>query len=185
VTLVLPSSVLGRSVLSQVASAMYRSGALVFGGGHVVLPLLQSQTVPSLVTRADFLSGYGVVQAVPGPLFTFSTYLGEIAGGPSAAIVATVAIFLPGALVLFGVLSIWHRVQGLARLQTALAAVNAAVVGLLAAALVRPLATSAIASPLDVAFAALLFALLRWARAAPWIVVLVALAASPIFLLTR
>jgi chromate transporter len=170
----------GQETLLRLADALYRSGALVFGGGHVVLPLLEGQTVPSLVGESEFLAGYGFAQAVPGPLFTFGTYLGQAAAGIAGAVAGTVAIFLPGFLVLFGVLPFWERLRGGARVQAGLAAVNAAVVGVLAAALYDPLITGSVRSIRDAVFAAALFAGLRLWRLPAWVVVLAALVASPL-----
>jgi chromate transporter len=170
----------GLGNLAELADAMYRAGALVFGGGHVVLPLLAVEMVPDLVSETDFLAGYGVAQAVPGPLFTFGTYLGQVAAGLPGAVVATVAIFLPGALILFGVLPFWQRVRSDARAQAALVGVNAAVVGLLGAAWVDPITSSSITSALDVGFATVLFVGLRIVKAPPWLVVVTAVLASPL-----
>jgi chromate transporter len=148
-----------------------------------VLPLLEAATVPELLSREDFLAGYGLAQAVPGPLFTFGAFVGQVAAGVPGAVVATVAIFLPGALVLFGVLPFWGAVRATPWMQAALVAVNAAVVGILAAALYDPIVTTSITGPADVAFAGLLFVLLRFARWPSWAVVVAALGASPLLLL--
>jgi chromate transporter len=156
--------------------AFYRAGALVFGGGHVVLPLLQAEVVPrGWVDEQTFLAGYGAAQAVPGPLFTFAGFLGaSMHGAPSGWIggaIALVAIFAPAFLLVAGALPFWEALRHGARMQAALAGVNAAVVGLLLAALVHPVATSAIRDPGDVALAAVaLVALMRW-KLPPWLVV--------------
>lgn len=156
--------------------AFYRSGALVFGGGHVVLPLLEAEVVQSGWTSADtFLTGYGAAQAVPGPLFTFAAYLGAVVdpspNGFIGAAIALVAVFLPGFLILLGVLPFWERLRGWATAQAALRGTNAAVVGILAAALYDPVMTSAIERPTDVVLASAGFiALTRWS-APPWAVV--------------
>ncbi|HJU96807.1 MAG TPA: chromate efflux transporter [Jiangellaceae bacterium] len=170
----------GLGTLVALADAMYRAGALVFGGGHVVLPLMQAETVPSLVSEDAFIAGYGAAQALPGPLFTFATYLGQVAAGLPGAVVATIAVFLPGFLILLGVLPFWQQVRSDPRVQAALVGVNAAVVGLLGAALVDPIATSAISSVVDAIFAAALFVALHLAKAPPWLVVLAAVVASPL-----
>lgn len=142
-------------------NAFYRSGALVFGGGHVVLPLLNQAVVKAgWVSNAAFLAGYGAAQAVPGPLFTFATYLGAAAGGPAGAAVATLAIFLPGLLLQVAALPYWNRLRGSHGGQATLRGVNAGVVGLLAAAFYTPVWTSAILTPLDLALAAMAFVLL-------------------------
>ncbi len=170
----------GIGLLPELANAMYRAGALVFGGGHVVLPLLETETVPDLVSETEFLAGYGMAQALPGPLFTFAAYLGQVATGLSGAVVATIAIFLPGSLMLFGVLPFWQQVRADSRVQAALVGVNAAVVGLLAAAWIDPITTGSITSALDVAFATALFLALHFFKAPPWLVVIAAVAASPL-----
>jgi chromate transporter len=139
--------------------AFYRSGALVFGGGHVVLPLLHATVVePGWVTDGQFLAGYGAAQAVPGPLFTFAAYLGAVAGpspnGVAGASIALVAIFLPSFLLIFGAMPFWDWLRGSVGFRRALAGTNAAVVGILLAALYTPIWTSAITAPVDVAVAA-------------------------------
>ncbi|AIQ29512.1 MULTISPECIES: chromate transporter [unclassified Paenibacillus] len=152
--------------------SFYRSGSLVFGGGHVVLPLLEREVVPSgWVSQADFLAGYGATQAVPGPLFTFASYLGALTGGVTGAIVATSAIFLPAFLLVVGALPFWNSLRKNLKIQGALAGINAAVVGLLLAALYDPLWTSAIVEPMDFALAAILFIMLVFWKLPPWVVV--------------
>jgi chromate transporter len=170
----------GLGVLAELADAMYRSGALVFGGGHVVLPLLEAETVPGLIDETSFLAGYGVAQALPGPLFTFASYIGQVAADLPGAAVATIAVFLPGFLILFGVLPFWQRVRSDGRVQAALIAVNAAVVGLLAAALIDPIMTSSVDTVVDALFAAALFVALHFAKVPPWLVVIGAVLASPV-----
>ena len=155
----------------------YRAGALVFGGGHVVLPLLESQTVGTgLVGHDEFLAGYGAAQAVPGPLFTFSAFLGAVnSGTPSGiggAAIALIGIFLPGALLLVGTLPFWLSIQRARRARHVLAGINAGVVGLLAAALYSPVFTEGVNSTSSLAVAVGAFvALTRWA-APPWAVVI-------------
>lgn len=170
----------GLGTLLELADAMYRAGALVFGGGHVILPLMQAETVPTLVSEDAFLAGYGAAQALPGPLSTFATYLGQVAAGLPGAIVSTIAVFLPGFLILLGVLPFWQRVRSDPRVQAALVGVNAAVVGLLGAALIDPIATGAVTSGVDAVFAAALFVALHWVKAPPWSVVLAAVLVSPL-----
>jgi len=154
--------------------SFYRSGALVFGGGHVVLPLLEREVVTAgWVSEADFLAGYGATQAVPGPLFTFSAYLGLMQGGLPGAVIALAAIFLPAFLLVVGALPFWHALRSSPSVQGALTAINAAVVGILLGALYQPLWTTAILGPADFALAALLFLLLQFWALPPWIVVLV------------
>jgi chromate transporter len=156
--------------------AFYRSGALVFGGGHVVLPLLRNAVVvPGWVSDSTFLAGYGAAQAVPGPLFTFSAYLGAVAGTPpgglAGAAIALLAIFVPGVLCLMGTLPFWHALRIKPGAQAAMRGTNAAVVGLLGAALYNPVWTSAVQGPVDFGIAATGFVLLVVWSAPPLIVV--------------
>ncbi|GAB0115887.1 chromate efflux transporter [Acidisoma sp. C75] len=154
--------------------AIYRAGALVFGGGHVVLPLLHDAVVNSgWVTNDAFLAGYGFAQAVPGPLFTFAAYLGAIAGhgGAAGACLALVAIFLPGLLCLLGALPFWHAIRARPGARAMMQGTNAAVVGLLGAALYNPVWTSAVRAPADFAVAAAGFVLLVAWQAPPLLVV--------------
>ena len=161
-----------------VADAFYRAGSLVFGGGHVVLPLLQAELVPTgWVDQDTFLAGYGAAQAVPGPLFTFAAFLGaSLQTGPQGvwgAVVCLLAIFAPSFLLVAGALPFWEGLRAHPRMQAALAGVNAAVVGLLVAALYQPVWTSAIHTPQDFALALLAgVALMAW-KLPPWLVVLV------------
>lgn len=166
--------------LAEVAAVHYRAGALVFGGGHVVLPLLQEQVVPGAMDDATFLAGYGMAQAVPGPLFTFGTYLGQVMAGVPGAVVATVFIFLPGFLLLLGVLPFWSVVRADRRISAALVGVNAAVVGVLAAALYDPIITTTLVGPVEVVLAAVLYLALAVGKAPPWAVVIGAVLASPL-----
>jgi chromate transporter len=156
--------------------AFYRSGALVFGGGHVVLPLLREAFVtPGWVSDDAFLAGYGAAQAVPGPLFTFAAYLGTVAGpsphGLAGATLGVIAIFLPGMLILAGCLPFWDTFRTRPAAQAAMRGVNAGVVGLLGAALYSPVWTSAIRAPGDVAVALTGFILLTVWRAPPLVAV--------------
>jgi chromate transporter len=153
--------------------SFYRSGSLVFGGGHVVLPLLEREVVPiGWVSKSDFLSGYGAAQAVPGPLFTFAAYLGTMAKGITGAIVATIAIFLPAFLLIMGALPFWNFIRKNTYVQGALIGINASVVGILLAALYNPLWTTAIMVPADFALAAILFVMLVFWKLPPWIIVI-------------
>ncbi|AIL96644.1 chromate efflux transporter [Corynebacterium ureicelerivorans] len=156
--------------------SFYRSGALVFGGGHVVLPLLEQATVAAGLVDADtFLAGYGAAQAVPGPLFTFASFLGASAQGVHwlwGATLATVAIFLPAALLVIGVMPFWDQLRAHPRAAHALAGANAAVVGILAAALYTPVFTSGIHGPATMAVAAGAFVALRSFKAPAWAVVI-------------
>jgi chromate transporter len=157
--------------------AFYRSGALVFGGGHVVLPLLREAFVgPGWIGDEAFLSGYGAAQAIPGPLFSFAAYLGAVVsasphGLPGAAL-GLVAIFLPGMLILLGVLPFWESLRQRGGAQAIMRGINAAVVGLLAAALYNPLWTTSVHRPADFGIAMLCFVLLTAWRASPlWVVI--------------
>ena len=157
--------------------AFYRSGALVFGGGHVVLPLLKAEIVDKGWLSNDvFLAGYGAAQAVPGPLFTFAAYLGaaigQVTGDLASAAVALVAIFLPGLLLVTGVLPFWEVVRRREDAQAAMRGANAAVVGILGAALYNPVWTSAVLSPADFALALAGFLGLTMWKLPPWVVVI-------------
>jgi chromate transporter len=169
--------------LFSVADAFYRAGGLVFGGGHVVLPLLQEAVVkPGWISHDDFLAGYGAAQALPGPLFTFAAFLGaEVsagAGGAAGALVALLFIFLPGMLLMYGTLPYWDRLRSKVGIRGALDGVNAAVVGILGAALYQPIWTSTVQRPLDAALALLAFAALAIARLPVLAVVALAAAAG-------
>jgi chromate transporter len=160
----------------QLFEAFYRAGSLVFGGGHVVLPLLQASVVPpGWVTNDEFLAGYGAAQAVPGPLFTFSAYLGAVMGPPpngwEGAILCLVAMFLPAFLLVIGPLPFWDELRRRPWAQAALRGVNAAVVGLLLAALYNPVWTSGITSAADFALGVAAFLLLFMWQTPPWLVV--------------
>jgi len=164
-----------------VFDAFYRAGSLVFGGGHVVLPLLETEVVRSGWVSPDrFLAGYGAAQAVPGPLFTFAAYLGTVleteVGGLAGAGIAVVAVFLPGFLILLGVIPFWDSFRTRAGAQALMRGANAAVVGILGAALYDPVFTSAITGPHPFALALSCFVLLTAWKAPPWIVVLLAAA---------
>lgn len=160
-----------------VAEAFYRAGALVFGGGHVVLPLLHASVVePGWVSEDAFLSGYGAAQAVPGPLFTFAAYLGAVMTGWVGAALCLVAIFLPGLLLVLGVLPFWASLGRGELMRACLRGVNAAVVGVLLGALYDPVWTKAIGGPADFALALIAFALLVIWKAPPWLAVLVSAA---------
>jgi chromate transporter len=170
-------------------NAFYRSGALVFGGGHVVLPLLQAQVVtPGWVTDEAFLAGYGLAQAVPGPLFTFAAYLGAVMGPPpnglAGSAIALVAIFLPGLLLVYGMLPFWNVLRTSAAAQAAMRGTNAAVVGILGAALYYPVWTSAVLTPRDFALALSGFLLLTVWKMPPWIVVVLLAGAGVLSSLT-
>ena len=157
--------------------AFYRAGSLVFGGGHVVLPLLQAAVVPSgWMSNETFLAGYGAAQALPGPLFTFAAFLGgsmnTAPSGWMGGMVCLLAIFAPSFLLVMGALPVWERMRRSVRMQSALSGINAAVVGLLLAALYRPVWTSAIHSPEDFGLALIFFVALMFWRLPPWFVVI-------------
>ncbi|MFG1400506.1 chromate efflux transporter [Xanthobacter sediminis] len=174
--LAVPPLLAGGAHAVAVFEAFYRSGALVFGGGHVVLPLLQAAVVaPGWVGSEAFLAGYGLAQAVPGPLFTFAAYLGAIMGpaphGIAGAALALVAVFLPGLLLVTGMLPFWNGLRARPAAQAAMRGANAAVVGILGAALYDPVWTGAVHAPADFALALAGFLLLtRW-QAPPVLVV--------------
>jgi len=166
-----------------VFDGFYRAGSLVFGGGHVVLPLLRSEVVPhGWISDDAFMAGYGAAQAVPGPLFTFAAYLGTvIQSGPHAwtgGLLALFAIFLPGWLLVGGAYPFWHGLRGRGWAQAALRGANAAVVGILLAALYRPVCTEGIRDARDVAAAVAAIVLLEKLRAPPWAVVALMAAAG-------
>ncbi|SKC13679.1 chromate transporter [Lysinibacillus sp. AC-3] len=152
----------------------YLSGALVFGGGHVVLPLLEAQFVQNgLMGSSDFLAGYGMTQVVPGPLFTFASYIGMVIAGVPGAIIATIAIFLPAFLLIVGAMPFWLTLNRIAGLRGAMAGANAAVVGILAAAFIHPIVTQTIQNGLDIVIAAVfLWCLMRW-KIQPYLLVLI------------
>jgi chromate transporter len=174
--LILPLAAKGHQGIA-LFDAFYRAGALVFGGGHVVLPLLDAEVVaPGWVGRESFLTGYGLAQAVPGPLFTFAAWLGAVMGpaphGLAGAALALVAVFLPGLLLVWGMLPFWDALRLRPAAQAAMQGANAAVVGLLGAALYDPVFTSAVLSPPDLAAAATGFLLLSVWKAPPFAVVI-------------
>jgi chromate transporter len=163
--------------------AFYRAGSLVFGGGHVVLPLLQASVVPpGWVDNDAFLAGYGAAQAVPGPLFTFAAYLGTVMGPPPngwiGAAICLIAIFLPSFLLVIGALPFWEQLRRRPVAQASLRGVNAAVVGLLLAALYQPVWTVGITDPADFALAVAAFLLLFMWQTPPWLVVILSAAAG-------
>ncbi|HLR67818.1 MAG TPA: chromate transporter [Virgibacillus sp.] len=153
--------------------SFYRSGSLVFGGGHVVLPLLEQEFVPTgWLSEEAFLAGYGATQAVPGPLFTFAAYLGAVMKGWQGGLIATVAVFLPAFLLILGALPFWDSLRNNPNIKGAIMGVNAAVVGILISALYHPIWTSSILRPIDFALASILFSMLVYWKLPPWIVVL-------------
>jgi chromate transporter len=157
--------------------AFYRAGSLVFGGGHVVLPLLKAEVVPTgWVDNDAFLAGYGAAQAVPGPLFTFAAFLGasmnQAPTGWLGGLICLLAIFAPSFLLMVGALPFWEHLRRNLRTQAALLGINAAVVGLLLAALYQPVWTSAIHGPQDFGLALVALVALMFWKLPPWLVVL-------------
>ena len=166
--------------------AFYRAGSLVFGGGHVVLPLLQAEVVlPGWVNNNTFLAGYGTAQAVPGPLFTFASFLGASMqvgpGGWLGSAICLLAVFAPSFFLVAGALPFWEQLRHNRRMQAALTGINAAVVGILLAALYHPVWTSAIHAPQDFALALLAFMALVFWKTPPWLVVLACAAGGWLF----
>jgi chromate transporter len=186
----IPLALSGAGHALALFAAFYRSGALVFGGGHVVLPLLQAEVVaPGWVTNDAFLAGYGLAQAIPGPLFTFAAYLGAVMGpapnGVAGAAIALVALFLPGLLLVYGMLPFWDELRAREAARAAMRGANAAVVGILGLALYNPIWTSAVRTRLDFALAVGGFLLLTVWKAPPWIVVILLAAAGALSAFTR
>ena len=162
--------------------SFYRSGSLVFGGGHVVLPLLKSEFVPSgLISPDNFITGYAAAQAVPGPLFTFASYIGMSIEGIGGAILATFAIFLPAFLLLFGILPFWDNIKSNIYAEGFLKGISAGVVGILIAAFYNPIWTSTIKSELDFTLASSLFILLMYFRFPSWAIVLIGIILGILF----
>jgi len=170
----------------EVFSSFFRVGSLVFGGGHVVLPLLQAEVVPPGWVDGDtFLAGYGAAQALPGPMFAFAGYLGavatpgsEIALGWPGGLIALIAIFLPSFLILTAALPYWQILRAKPALRTSLAGVNAAVVGLLLAVFIDPVVTSSVLAPADLAIVLVGVALLAWRRIPVWLIVVLSAGAG-------
>jgi chromate transporter len=179
VALPLLASFTGHSSL-RLFDTFYRVGSLVFGGGHVVLPLLKAEVVPLWVNSDAFLAGYGAAQAVPGPLFTFAAYLGAVIGGWKMAVLCLVGIFLPSFLLVVGLLPFWDQLRRKPAAQAALRGVNAAVVGLLLAAFYDPVWTAGIVAKSDYALAAVAFVLLLMWNTPPWLVVLLCAAGGQV-----
>ena len=162
--------------------SFYRSGSLVFGGGHVVLPLLENEFVPQgLISPDSFITGYAAAQAVPGPLFTFASYIGMSMEGIGGAILATIAIFLPAFLLLFGILPFWDNIKSNIYAEGFLKGISAGVVGILIAAFYNPIWTSTIKSELDFALASSLFILLMYFKLPSWAIVLIGIILGVLF----
>ncbi|MFP7495212.1 chromate efflux transporter [Terribacillus saccharophilus] len=154
--------------------SFYRAGSLVFGGGHVVLPLLEREFVPTgLISQQDVLAGYGAAQAVPGPLFTFAAYLGTVLYGWQGGLLASAAIFLPAFLLLMGALPFWVNLQRNSSFRKAFAGINAAVVGILVSAFFIPIWSSTIHTATDIALAAVFYSLLAFWKVPAWFIVII------------
>ncbi|WP_121322844.1 chromate efflux transporter [Paraburkholderia sp. RAU2J] len=167
-------------------ASFYRVGSLVFGGGHVVLPLLQAVVVPTgWVSANEFLAGYGAAQAIPGPLFTFAAFLGAVSkgspNGAAGAVLVTVAIFLPSFLLVGAALPMWGKLRSFDRMRKAMAGINAAVVGILLAALYDPVWTNAVHNATDFCLALSALLLLTWWRCPSWAVVMLTAVATLLF----
>lgn len=171
---------------AEMLAAFYRAGALVFGGGHVVLPLLEAAIVPEYLTRSEFLAGYGAAQALPGPLFSFSAYCGAYGpipfNGWVGGLVMLAAIYLPSWLLVAGALPVWNRIRTNRHLRAALAGANAGVVGLLGAAFYNPVLVSSVTNLTGLALGLLLFAALQFLKAPSWAVVIAAALAGWVLL---
>ncbi|KTW20600.1 chromate efflux transporter [Staphylococcus xylosus] len=180
---VLPiASSMTNNIWLKMFDSFYRSGSLVFGGGHVVLPLLKNEFVPTgLISTDNFITGYAAAQAVPGPLFTFASYIGMSIEGVGGAILATIAIFLPAFLLLFGILPFWDNIKSNIYAEGFLKGISAGVVGILIAAFYNPIWTSTIKSELDFALASSLFILLMYFKLPSWAIVLIGIILGILF----
>lgn len=168
--------------LLNIFDVFFRVGSLVFGGGHVVLPMLEREVVPTgLLTANEFLAGYGMAQAVPGPLFTFSSYLGTMIDGIAGAAVATIGIFLPSFLLLIAALPFLNELRKRSSFQGVLMGVNASVVGILLAAFYDPVITNSIIDASDFALATILFALLHIWKVPAWVIVILGVLGGYVF----
>ncbi|MBU0438816.1 chromate efflux transporter [Staphylococcus succinus] len=176
------ASSLTNNIWIKMFDSFYRSGSLVFGGGHVVLPLLEKEFVPqALISPDHFIAGYAAAQAVPGPLFTFASYIGTSITGISGGLLATVAIFLPAFLLLFGILPFWDTIKSNVYADGFLKGISAGVVGILIAAFYNPIWTSTINKELDFVLATALFVLLMFFKCPSWAIVLIGLLLGIVF----
>lgn len=169
----------------ELFAGAYQAGALVFGGGHVVLPLLETKFVaPDLINPEQFLAGYSLAQAIPGPLFTFASYLGALFPGIPpiwGAILASIGIFLPGYLLVIGLLPYWQSICESPKLKAAIQGINSSVIGLLIATFISPVVTHSIHSITDISLALVLFICLYFAKLAPYTLLFISLIAALIF----
>ena len=171
-----------QNIWIKMFDSFYRSGSLVFGGGHVVLPLLEKEFVPQgLISSDHFITGYAAAQAVPGPLFTFASYIGTNIGGVLGGLLATFAIFLPAFLLLFGVLPFWDSFKSNLYARGFLKGISAGVVGILISAFYQPIWTSTVKQPLDFTFATILFVLLAYFKLPSWAIVLIGIGIGVLF----
>ena len=171
-----------QNIWIKMFDSFYRSGSLVFGGGHVVLPLLEKEFVPQgLISSDQFITGYAAAQAVPGPLFTFASYIGTNIGGVLGGLLATFAIFLPAFLLLFGVLPFWDSFKSNLYARGFLKGISAGVVGILISAFYQPIWTSTVKQPLDFTFATILFVLLAYFKLPSWAIVLIGIGIGVLF----
>lgn len=171
-----------QNIWIKMFDSFYRSGSLVFGGGHVVLPLLEKEFVPQgLIFSDQFITGYAAAQAVPGPLFTFASYIGTNIGGVLGGLLATFAIFLPAFLLLFGVLPFWDSFKSNLYARGFLKGISAGVVGILISAFYQPIWTSTVKQPLDFTFATILFVLLAYFKLPSWAIVLIGIGIGVLF----
>lgn len=171
-----------QNIWIKMFDSFYRSGSLVFGGGHVVLPLLEKEFVPQgLISSDQFITGYAAAQAVPGPLFTFASYIGTNIGGVIGGLLATFAIFLPAFLLLFGVLPFWDSFKSILYARGFLKGISAGVVGILISAFYQPIWTSTVKQPLDFTFATILFVLLAYFKLPSWAIVLIGIGIGVLF----
>ena len=174
---------LSNSIWIDFIDRFYRAGALVFGGGHVVLPLLETEFVTSgLVNEDVFLAGYGLTQAVPGPLFTFAAYLGTVIHGPLGGVIAIVAIFLPAFLLIVGALPFWTLLKRNRQMRNVINGMNAAVVGILMATLYHPIWKTTVLKPIDFVIVVGLYFLLNSVKVPPWLIVLLGATLGFVFL---
>lgn len=187
--IVLVSLMIGLPIIAQVINSdwllmfdrLFRGGLLVFGGGHVVLPLLQSAFVPDMMDIDTFLAGYGLTQAMPGPLFTFGSFVGASLFGVIGGLVAMVAIFLPAFLLVIGTLPFWAVIREYRLMKQALKGINAGVIGILGAAWINPIIMHTVTHWLDVVFSLILFVLLYFVKLPPWVIVVLGIIIGFVF----
>ncbi|PJZ48052.1 chromate efflux transporter [Leptospira saintgironsiae] len=161
-----------------ISDSFYRSGALVFGGGHVVLPLLENEVIrQGWVGKEEFLAGYGAAQAMPGPLFTFASYLGYMISGWNGAILSTIFIFLPSFLLVFGFFPLWEKIRNYPKMRTVIDAIQFSALGILLAAFCTPVFTSAVYSAYDLFVFCILFVLMTFLKVPNWLILIIGISA--------